>query len=161
MAASQGPEWQFNLQSATPVELPSWMSRDSLRAALYYERESPAPVAGFLADLNQDGTPDYVFRVSLDSCGSNCEYVLVDGLTHETLGRVGGSIVYVRPPVINGYPTVQSYSHGSADSGHWSTSVFDGASYVFVSGVEVEGESLRRLFETLREIPYWPQPARR
>lgn len=158
--AGQGPEWQFNVQSATPLELPPWLPRDSLRAALFYDADSPAGVAGFLADFNQDGTLDYVFRVSLDACGTNCEYVLVDGASHAMLGRVGGSVVVVRGPVVNGYPIILSYSHSSADAGRWSTSVFDGQRYMFIGSVYLMGESLRRHFETLREIPYWPPPNR-
>lgn len=157
--AAQGPEWQFTVQSAAPVELPPWISRDSLWAALAYE-DSPAAIAGFLADLNHDGTEDYVFRVSVDVCGTNCEYVMVDGASHETLGRVGGSVVVVGLPMINGYPVVRSYGHSSADAGRWSTSVFDGERYVYVGSVYLEGESLRRHFEGLREIPFWPQPVR-
>ncbi len=156
--AAQGPEWQFTAQSATPLELPPWLPRDSLRAALSYYEDSPAVVAGFLADLNHDGTQDYVFRASLDVCGTNCEYVLVDGESHRTLGRVGGSVVFVRLPMINDYPVIQTYGHSSADAGSWSTSVFDGQRYVFVGSVSLEGVSLRRHFETLREIPFWPPP---
>ncbi len=155
--AAQGPEWRFNIQSAAPVELPTWLDRDSLGASLGYEY-TPDVFAGFLADLNHDGTEDYVFRVSLDACGTNCEYVLVDGARHQTLGTVGGSIVFVRLPVINGYPVIQYYAHSSADAGYWSTTVFDGERYVFVGGVYLEGELLDRHFESLREIPYWPPP---
>jgi hypothetical protein len=158
---AQGLEWRFSAQSAGIVALPPWLPRDSLRASLSYYEDSPATVAGFLADLNDDGTQDYVFRVSLDVCGSNCEYVLVDGASHRTLGRVGGSVVVVRPPMINGYPVIHAYGHSSADAGRWSTSVFDGQRYVFVGSVYLEGVSLRRHFEALREIPFWPPPNRR
>lgn len=158
--SGQGLEWQFTVQSAAPLELPPWLSFDSLWAALSYE-DSPAAVAGFLADLNHDGTTDWVFRASLDVCGSNCEYVLVDGARHLTLGRVGGSVVVVGLPLINGYPVIKGYSHSSADAGLWSTSVFDGERYVTVERVFLEGESLRLLFESLREIPFWPPPGPR
>lgn len=157
--SAQGQEWQFSAQSAGPLELPDWLSRDSLRAALSFDEESPEVIGGFLADINQDGTQDYVFRFSIDTCGSNCQYSLVDGHTHQRLGTVGGSVLVVRLPVINGYPVIQSYGHSSADAGYWSTSVFDGRSYVSVSSIYLEGESLKWLFDTLREIPYWPPPS--
>jgi hypothetical protein len=158
--AAQGPEWRFNVRSAAPIELPPWLDRDSLGASLGYEY-TPEVVAGFLADLNHDGTEDYVFRFSLDVCGTNCQYMLVDGASHQTLGMVGGSVVVVRLPIINGYPVIHSYGHSSADAGIWSTSVFDGEGYVFVGGVYLDGELLDRHFESLREIPYWPPPNRR
>ena len=155
--AAQGPEWRFNVQSVAPIELPPWLDRDSLAASLGYEY-TPEVITGFLADLNHDGTEDFVFNVSLDACGTNCEYVLVDGASHETLGPVGGSIVFVRLPLINGYPVIHSYSHVSADAARWSTSVFDGERYVFVGVVYLEGELLDRHMDSLREIPYWPPP---
>jgi hypothetical protein len=46
-------------------------------------------ITGFLADLNQDGTEDYVFNTSLDACVTNWEYLPVDGASHQSLGWVG------------------------------------------------------------------------
>ena len=88
------------------------------------------------------------------SCGTNCQYPLVDGRTHRALGTVGGSVVVVRAQVINGYPVIQVYGHGSAEARHWSTLVCDGAAYVAVGTVYLEGLSQARLFETLRHVPY-------
>jgi hypothetical protein len=65
-----------------------------------------------------------------------------------------------RLPVVNGYPVIQSYGYSSADTGYWSTSVFDGRSYVSVNSIYLEGESLTQLFETLTEIPYWLPPSK-
>lgn len=159
--AAQGSEWRFSAQSAAPITLPSWLASDSLRTALSYNQEPAGAVAGFLADLNLDGTFDYVLRASLEVCGSNCEYLLVDGQTRSALGRVGGSVLVVGPRLVNGYPVIQAYGHSSADSGRWSTSVFDGERYVAVSTIYLEGESLTRLFETLRDIRFWPPPDKR
>jgi hypothetical protein len=158
LAASQGSDWRFSYSSAAPITLPVWIRADSLRAALSYE--AGESVAGFLADLNGDGTDDYVFRFSRATCGTNCEYLLVDGRTRRRLGTVGGSVVVIHSPGINGYPTVHSYGHSSADAGYWSTSVYDGQAYVTVSSVFVEGTSRTWLFESLEKIPYWP-PLRR
>jgi hypothetical protein len=153
--SGQGAEWSFTAQSASPVSLPSWMATDSLRTALSYDAPSQ-PVSGFLADVNRDGTQDYVLRASLDVCGSNCEYLLIDGLSTRVLGRVGGSVIYVGPTIVNGYPVIHAYGHSSADSGYWSTLVFDGETYVPAGVVYLEGESLGRLFDSLREVPAWP-----
>jgi hypothetical protein len=77
-------------------------------------------------------------------------------VSYQLLGQVGGSIVFVGLPLINGYPVIHRYSHVSADAARWSTSVFDGERYVFVGGVYLEGELLDRHMEGLRETPYWP-----
>lgn len=150
----QGAEWRFGFSSAAPITLPPWLRADSLRAALSYD--SSEAVAGFRADLNSDGTDDYVLRFSRAVCGSNCEYALVDGRTRHSLGTVGGSVVVVRTTRINGYPVIQTYGHSSADAGYWSTAVFDGGAYISVGSVYVEGPSQARLVETLQGIPFWP-----
>jgi len=155
-ATAQGEAWLFNAQSATPLSLPDWLDGEALRLELGYSDPSTTEISGFRADLNADATEDYVLRTSLDVCGTNCEYLLVDGGTHDVLGRVGGSVIVVGPATINGYPVIRAYGHSSADSGRWSTSVFDGRSYVFVGSVELEGTSLTRLFETIGDLPYWP-----
>ena len=160
VAVAQSPEWQFSFESATPIRVPTWLRNDSLRSAMSYDIDSTEAIAGFLADLNRDGVQDYIFRHSRTGCGTNCEYTLVDGRTNRTLGTVGGTVMVVRPQVINGYPVIQNYGHSSADSGYWSTLVFDGRAYVGVSTVYVEGPSQERLFETLRGIPHWPAAPR-
>lgn len=157
--AGQGPRWQVDI-GAVAIRLPAWLSADSLRASLSYEPDTGTAIAGFLADLNGDGTPDSVFRVAAAICGTNCQYALVDGQTHRSLGTVGGSVIVVRPPLLNGYPTIGTYGHSSAEAGYWSTWVFDGAAYVTVETVHVEGASQTRLFESLRDIPGWPPPPR-
>jgi hypothetical protein len=155
-AAAQGPEWQFAFQSAQPVAIPTWLNADSLRSALAYD--STEAVAGFLADLNRDGTLDYVFRYSRTVCGSNCEYLFVDGLTHRALGTLGGSVLVVRQPSINGYPVIHTYGHSSVDAGYWSTAVFNGRAYTSLGTVYVQGPSQEQLFRTLEAIPFWPPP---
>ena len=158
-AVAQGREWRFGYQSATPIRVPDWLRVDSLRAVLSYDVDSTEAIAGFLADLNRDGVEDYVFRFSRTGCGTNCEYALVDGRTHRTIGRVGGSVVFVGPVVINGYPVIRGYGHSSVDAGEWSTAVFNGQTYEFVGSVFVEGSSQARLFRSLEHVPFWPPPA--
>ena len=153
----QGLEWSFTAQSAAPLSLPASVASDSVRGALSYADVPSQPVAGFLADINRDGTQDYVLRSSLDVCGTNCEYLLIDGLSMTVLGRVGGSVVFVRLPVVNGYPVIHTYGHSSADAGYWSTHVFDGDMYVAAGSVYLEGESVSRLFDSLQDVPAWPR----
>lgn len=153
---AQGPEWSFTAQSAVPLALPTPLDTDSLRSALSYDVPGQR-IAGFLADINADGTQDYVLRSSLDVCGSNCGYLLVDGLSTRVLGRVGGSVIFVTPPVINDYPVIRTYGHSSADAGYWTTHVFDGATYVPAGTVYLEGDSQRQLFDSLRSVPSWPR----
>jgi hypothetical protein len=152
--AGRGVEWQFAFWSATPISLPPWLRVDSLRAALSYTPHEA--VAGFVADLNHDGTADYVLRFSRAVCGSNCEYAVVDGRTRRSLGTVGGSVLVVRPPMINGYPVIQAYGHSSAEAGYWSTAVYDGREYVSIGTVYVEGGSQSRLLDALKNTPVWP-----
>jgi hypothetical protein len=147
-AAAQGPEWKFAFQSAQHVAIPTWLNADSLRAALSYD--STETVAGFLADLNRDGTLDYVFRFSS---------AFVDGQTHQALGTLGGSVLVVRQPSINGYPVIHTYGHSSVDAGYWSTAVFSGRAYTSLGIVYVQGPSQEELFRTLEAIPFWPPPA--
>jgi hypothetical protein len=158
VALAQGTEWQFSYESARPVRLPAWLRTDSLRAALSYDLDSTEVVAGFVADINRDGVQDYVFRFSRTACGTNCEYALIDGRTHREVGRLGGTVVVVRPRVINGYPVIESYGHSSVDAGYWSTAVFDGGTYVTVASHYIEGSSRQQFFDALRAIPAWPPP---
>jgi hypothetical protein len=55
--------------------------------------------------------------------------------------------------MINGWPTLGVYSHGSATSGSYSTFVFDGSRYIGVSSVYLHGESVEELFKRFRLTP--------
>lgn len=150
---AQYPEWSFDAQAAHAIETPGWLSADSLRDALFMY-DSGEEIRGLVADLNRDGVTDYILQYSLTTCGTNCQYELIDGATHRSLGTTGGSLVYVGPRVINGYPVIAQYGHSSADSGTWSTLVFDGSQYVSVSSVWLEGAALEQHFERLKDVPY-------
>jgi hypothetical protein len=152
---SEEGAWRFNAQSAAPVAIPQWLSADSLRHALGYE---PADqVWGLTADLDRDGTTDYVFQYSLAVCGTNCQYAIVDGRSGRRLGLIGGTVLVVGDLFINGLPVIHTYGHSSAAAGHWSTLVYDGKGYVPVETVYLEGESLKHLFEGIGGIPYRQQ----
>lgn len=156
LLSAQGEEWSFTAQSAEPLSLPTRIAPASVRRALSYDAPGQ-PISGFLADINLDGAQDYVLRSSIDACGSNCDYLLIDGPSARAVGRVGGSAVFVTPPVINGYPVIHTYGHSSADAGYWTTYVFDGTTYMATDTIYLEGDSQRQLFESLRDIPPWPR----
>jgi hypothetical protein len=158
-AGAQGPEWSFDAGSTSSVEIPEWLPADSLRAALDYEATDA--IRGLVVDLNRDGIDDYVFQFSQNVCGTNCQYQLIDGRTRRSLGLVGGSVVYVRATLVNAYPVINQYGHSSAESGYWSTLVFDGREYVAVSTVWLSGEALERLFRELQGIAHGPTSGNR
>jgi len=153
-AGAQGLEWSFDAGTTSRVELPAWLPADSLRAALEYDAADS--VMGLVVDLDRDGVDDYVFQYSRNVCGTNCQYQLIDGRTRRSLGLVGGSVVFVRATVVTGYPVINQYGHSSAESGYWSTLVFDGHEYVAVSTVWLSGEALERLFSELQGISHGP-----
>lgn len=153
-ARSGGRAWYFSNTLPGPIEIPSWLSADSLRDALDYEPDEE--VAGIVVDLNRDGARDYLFRYSLAVCGSNCQYDVVDGRLRRKIGLVGGSVIHVDSLFINGQPVFHTYGHGSADSGYWGTYVFDGDTYVSVGGIYVERESQKHLFDMLKGVSYGP-----
>jgi hypothetical protein len=150
-AAAPGQGWQFGYDAASPIAVPSWLRVDSLRQALGYEPGEQ--LAGFRLDLNGDSVPDLVLRFSRNVCGTNCQYALVDARTRRTLGVVGGTVIVIHTKLLNAYPVIDCYGHSSAESGYWSSWVYDGHEYVAVSSVYVEGESQAKSFEAIRDVP--------
>ncbi len=150
---AQEGDWAFTRRSGAALELPN---SPSVEAALAYLEYLPGePVVGFLADLNRDGTADFVIRSSTRLCGTGgCSYVLIDGENLERLGEVFGNPIVVRRQMINGHPVINAYGHSSADSGTYGTFVFDGEAYVLVSRVSLSGDSLADLFEELDQVPH-------
>jgi hypothetical protein len=153
-ARAQGVDWSFDASTSSPVDLPAWLPADSVRVALGYEGTDR--VIGMVVDFNGDLVRDYVLQFSRAVCGTNCQYALVDGKTRRSLGVVGGSVVFVRGRLINGYPVINAYGHSSADSGYWSTSIYDGRQYVGVDAVWLSGIALERHFEQLSHVRHGP-----
>jgi hypothetical protein len=158
-AAAQTPSWSFNAGSVEPIEIPEWLDADSLRDALSFEPGSGEVLHGLFADLNGDGVDDIVLRFSLDVCGTNCQFEIIDGVTRRSLGLVGGSMVFVGDRSINGYPIIYQYGHSSADAGTWSTLVHDGRKYVDVGYVRLGRDGLEWLSEQLTDVPRGPPGA--
>jgi hypothetical protein len=104
----------------------------------------------FQYDFNRDGFRDYLVESWKSLCGTGgCLYALIDGKTKKRIGDFFGAPILVLDQTINGFPVIQSYSHLSANSGGFTTYVFDGSKYQVVSSVYVEGKSLDELFKKL------------
>jgi hypothetical protein len=112
-------------------------------------------VFGVVVDLNGDGAPDYLLRSAPSLCGAsgNCTFILVDGLSHRSLGAIGGNRLFVRQRRITGWPVIQTWWHMSAGSGLYSTYVFDGTQFIQLAAVPVEGDGLQSLFQQLDSVP--------
>ncbi len=65
----------------------------------------------------------------------------------------GGTVIVIRTRMLNGYPVIDCYGHTSADSGYWSTWVYDGQRYVGVSSAYVEEISQTKSFGAIRDVP--------
>ena len=114
----------------------------------YDENERPN---AYVADINGDGTEDYLVESSKRLCGTGgCLYALIEGKSKKRVGDFFGSPILILDQKINGYPVIQSYGHLSAESGSFVTYVFDGKQYQIVSNVTVSGKSLEELFENLQ-----------
>ena len=145
--------WRIDGQSMSQITLPDTKPlRELVANELEYSGKNPMP-KGLIFDLNEDGRNDYVIQ-SVDSlCGTGgCIYALVDGQNNKELGMVFGSPIIVSNQKINGYPVIHAYGHSSAEQGSYACFVFDGKKYIAVSSVELEGESLKRLFEELNKL---------
>lgn len=154
---AQKKDWGLDASLPKLTKIPEWIDADSLRDALEYD--STNEIRGLIVDLNEDGTNDYIFECSLNVCGSNCQYYIIDGKTHRSLGLVVGSVIYFRKQFINGYPVINQYGHSSAESGYWSTVVYDGNKYVAVNDIWVTGETADSLFRELKNISFIPPTA--
>ncbi len=151
---AQNKEWGLEASMPNKIKIPVWISADSLRDVLEYETVDE--IKGIIVDLNRDSIDDYIFEFSMNVCGSNCQYDIIDGKTHRSLGLIGGSVIYFRKQFINGYPVINQYGHSSSDSGYWSTTVYNGNQYVGVNDIWIKGETVDSLFSTLKNISFVP-----
>jgi hypothetical protein len=120
---------------------------DLLDAFEYLESKLPRV---FVFDFNGDRVEDYFVESSERLCGTGgCLYSLIDGKTKKRIGDFFGSPILILDQKINRYPVIQSYGHLSAESGNFTTYVFDGKNYQIVATVFLEGKSLEELFKGL------------
>ena len=150
---AQEGDWAFTVTSGAELALPRGQSIESPLAYLDYQPGEP--IVGLRADLNRDGTDEYVIRSSTRLCGTGgCSYALIDGSRLERLGEVFGNPIVVRGQMINGYLVINAYGHASADSGTYGTFVFDEEEYVLVSRVYLSGDALEALFAEIDKVPH-------
>ncbi len=115
-------------------------------------------VKGVHADLNGDGTDDYLVQGTM--CGTGgCPCVVYNGRTHAKIGDVFGSMIIVRAETTRDSANIDTYSYLSAQAGTVTSFVFDGESYVVKSRQQAEGQLVQDLFAGWQQIPRW-QPAR-
>jgi hypothetical protein len=125
-AAALRPPWTLDVRNAQTLHLPAVIYESVARM----DRFDPKDVAGATADLNSDGTIDYIVRGPKEDCGTGgCPYHLYDGRSGKSLGSVFGGTIIVRPEMKHGYPVVQELSHGGAGAASLSTYEFDGTIY--------------------------------
>ncbi|MGQ0621005.1 MAG: hypothetical protein ACT4QA_13955 [Panacagrimonas sp.] len=109
-------------------------------------------IRGFRADLNGDGVKEYFIRSPELFCGTGgCGYEIFDGQSKHRIASLFGNPMFVHPRKINGWPVLTVYSHHNADSGSYTTYVFDGKAYVEASSVFLSGDSVRSLFDSLQD----------
>jgi hypothetical protein len=133
-------------------QLPTGLDSSVLDDLEYSSQDS---VFGATVDLNADGVADLLIRSAPSLCGAtgNCTVVIVDGRSGRAVGSIGGSLLFVRARRINSWPVIQTWWHMSAGSGLYSTYVFDGAQFVALAAVPVEGDGLQSLFLQLDSVP--------
>jgi hypothetical protein len=109
---------------------------------------------GFRFDLNRDGHPELIRAYGPKACGTGgCPMEIFDGLTRKVIGLPKGNPLWVFQTMINGWPVLGVYSHGSATSGSLETLVFDGKEYVTVSTVMLNGRDVTELFAKFAAAP--------
>jgi len=112
---------------------------------------------GVAADLNRDGTDDYILQGRRDECGTaGCTYWIFDGATARLIGDLGGDPIVVRAESTRGFPNIEAYSHGSAESGVYISYAFNGSEYVQRSKKFLEGSAMWTLIRAWRRYPRWP-----
>jgi hypothetical protein len=115
--------------------------------------ESAQAVLGFDVDFNGDGKPDHVIRGSVDYCGTGgCSLWVIDGATKKLIAALFGRPLIVHTARINSWPVLSTYSHSSANSGSFSTYVYDGQRYQQISSVMLYDQAVSELFELLSSV---------
>lgn len=148
--------WVFETRNAIELH-PS----ADIRAQLTWDEISPPALLGVVADLNRDGTDDYIIKGPPSACGTGgCPYEVFDGRTAKRIGDLFGNPIIVRAEFTRGFPNLDIYSHGSASSGSFSSYVFSGTEYVQRSVQHLENGAPFSLFRRLDTLPRWPPPCR-
>lgn len=107
---------------------------------------------GIQVDLNGDGKKEVILK--LDMCGTGgCPMSIYDGASADLVGDLFGGRFFVSQTLINGWPILQVYSHGSASSGSFTCYVHDGKKYIQASSVYLYDKSVDQLFKNYETVP--------
>ena len=150
-ATAGAADWAFTPTSTREIQLPAPVVDSPEFGELEYDGP---PYRGLRADLDGDGTPEYVVQSAPSLCGNGgCVYALFDGASLRSLGLVFGSWLVVRGAPAGTYPAITAYSHLSVEAVTDTTFVYDGGRYVRGASVEVRGAALDRLVDEFRRVP--------
>jgi hypothetical protein len=147
------PPWVLETRNVVPINLPA-----ALLPAIEWDGiRSERPLMGAVADLNEDGVSDYLLKGGADVCDiGGCLYGIIDGKSRKPIGEIWGDPLIVRGDRNHGFHTIDSYSQGSARSGTFATSFFDGLAYVNKETKFIEGRQIEILFWRFEKLPRWP-----
>ena len=150
LAAAQSlPKYQLGQDSGVPLTLSPEVLK-SLRAMDWHREE----IKGVTIDLNEDKVNDYIVMSDSNMCGTGgCSYDIIDGKLNSVIGQIFGNPVFIFDQKVNGFAVLHTYSHSSAESGSYSSFVFDGKAYDSVSCINLIGDSVDELFKRYKNVP--------
>ena len=120
------------------------------------EYEPGDTVKGVAFRLDADPTPDYIVQSAPSLCGNGgCEYLVVDGKTGRTTGRIFGSTLYVLKEEARGHPLIGAYGSLSANQATYTRWSYDGRTYQRLGSRSISGSARDTLLTQLRHIPPW------
>lgn len=140
-------DFQFNSTQAVWVKLPEGVNFEP-----GYPQDSLDFHKSVQIDLDGDDISENLW---VNLCGTGgCVYTIQRGKDMKYIGEVFGSPVIVRKQKINNMPVINAYSHDSATSGNYFCYIFNDDEYELVSKIYLFDETVRYLFEKLKDIPW-------
>lgn len=119
-------------------------------------------IKAIVADLNGDGTGDYIIQSAPSLCGNGaCEYAVFDGATHKSLGILNGFTLYVLADRAHGYPIIVAMRTMGAFEAQYTIYRFNGSEYIELSTRDVKDGARDSQSRDLARIPPWRPPRRR
>ncbi len=144
-------DWAFAADQAREIMQPVKIVQTEEFEELEYDGP---PYRGLRADLNGDGTPEYIVQSAPSLCGNGgCVFALFDGASLRPLGLVFGGWMVVRAAPSGYFPIIHALSHQSADSASYTTFSYDGMHYVRLTSIHLDGLALAQLVQELKQIP--------
>lgn len=147
---SPSPSFMFQTTDVGAIDVP-----ETIRTGFAAEPGAGNPITGVNADLNGDGTDDYIVQLP-QTCGSGgCSFAIYNGARAARIGEVFGNTVIVRDQASHGFPNIDVYTHLSAQSGVVTSLVFDGKAYAVKTRQPAEGQLVADLFQQWSRLPRW------